>query len=79
MLRLRRSRQGGERVWSEGVRRRLAGWWRLGLRPRVDGVICLWPRRRKRKWMRAKKAASRVEEAELAQIIRAFDPKLMRL
>ena len=34
---------------------------------------------RKRKWMRAKKAASRVEEAELAQIIRAFDPKLMRL
>lgn len=34
---------------------------------------------RKRKWMRPKKAAARVSEPELAQIIRAFDPKLLRL
>lgn len=33
---------------------------------------------RKRKWMRPKKAATKVEEPELAQIIRSFDPRLLR-
>ena len=33
---------------------------------------------RKRKWMRRKKAAAKVDEPELAQIIRRFDPKLLR-
>ncbi len=33
---------------------------------------------RKRKWMSPKKAASRVDEPELKQIIRSFDPKLLR-
>ena len=35
-------------------------------------------KQRKRRWMSAKKAAARVEDPELAQIIRVFDPKLMR-
>ena len=33
---------------------------------------------RKRRWMRRKKAAAKVDEPELAQIIRRFDPKLLR-
>ena len=33
---------------------------------------------RKRKWFAQKKAAARVEEPELRQIIRAFDPKLLK-
>ncbi|MEM7723584.1 MAG: NUDIX hydrolase [Pseudomonadota bacterium] len=34
--------------------------------------------RRKRKWMSPKKAAARVDEPELKQIIRNFDPKVLR-
>jgi len=33
---------------------------------------------RKRKWFSAKKAAARVDEPELKQIIRNFDPRLLR-
>ena len=33
---------------------------------------------RRRKWLRPKKAAARVSEPELAQIIRHFDPKSLR-
>jgi len=33
---------------------------------------------RKRKWMRRKKAAARVDTPELAQILRGFDPRLLR-
>ena len=33
---------------------------------------------RRRKWMRPKKAAARVEEPELAEIIRRFDPKSLQ-
>lgn len=32
---------------------------------------------RKRKWMRPKRAAERVAEPELAQILRGFDPRLL--
>ncbi len=35
-------------------------------------------RRRKRKWLSLKKAAARVEEPELKQIIRNFDPSRLR-
>ena len=34
---------------------------------------------RKRKWLSRKKAAARVDEPELAEIIRHFDPKRLRL
>lgn len=33
---------------------------------------------RRRKWMRRKKAARRVQEPELAHLIRTFDPRLLR-
>ena len=34
---------------------------------------------RKRKWVSTKKAAEMASEPELAQILRHFDPRLMRL
>ena len=62
--------------------------------PKADGLPCVamvypvrvkaladtYPEKneRKRKWMSPKKAAARVEDAELAQILRTFDAKLLR-
>ena len=47
---------------------------------RVKSLVKDYPEadERKRKWMRPKKAASKVQEAELAHILRSFEPKLLR-
>lgn len=47
---------------------------------RVRALADSYPEKgqRKRKWMRRKKAAAKVDEPELAQIIRGFDPSLLR-
>jgi 8-oxo-dGTP pyrophosphatase MutT (NUDIX family) len=46
---------------------------------KVKSLAIVFPEagQRKRKWMRPKKAAERVIEPELAQIIRNFDPRLL--
>ena len=47
---------------------------------RVRSLAEDYPERdkRKRKWMRRKKAATKVQEPELAHLLRTFDPKLLR-
>ena len=47
---------------------------------RVKSLADEYPEKgqRKRKWLSPKKAASRVDEPELAYILRSFDPKLLR-
>jgi len=47
---------------------------------KVKAMVSKYPEtgQRKRKWMRTKKAASRVTEPELAEIIRNFNPKLLK-
>lgn len=46
----------------------------------VKTLLGDWPERkeRKRRWFRAKKAAALVDESELSQIIRKFDPRTLR-
>lgn len=46
---------------------------------RVKRLLTDWPEKaeRKRKWMSRKKAASLLEEPELKQIVRNFDPRRM--
>ena len=47
---------------------------------KVKGLAADFPERgqRRRKWFRPRKAAERVEEPELAEILRRFDPKLLK-
>ncbi len=46
---------------------------------RVESLADAFPeaRERKRRWVRPKKAASLVDEPELAAILRTFDPKAL--
>jgi len=47
---------------------------------RVKSLAAKFPEsgQRKRKWMTRKKAAARIDEPELAHILRRFDPSLLR-